>query len=401
MDFHTVVKPFLYLVKFLGLFPATVRVKSSKFISTTTKFDKLFSAFMASLPVLGISYICFDLQSEEGLGGLQEVWVVIAQYGILIPAISVGHQLWNYQTIVELFEKILKFDEDCRCKRIFVNHEKHSRWVKFALIEIFVIFLCLSLMFIFIGASRMQSSLKMATSHFTQVFYINFFAVQFILVASCAACRYRELNNGLETNNIRTKYDVKETAKLYDDLLNIIQMINSTFSFSVIFMLASEFVMGTFVLYTQIVFFRNPRNDSEYWFGTCTNCTLLILQVVLATLVSCFGNKVLEESQRTFELLTRKINNSYNEDVNNELVRFMLQLKCRSKGLENIFFTIDWRMMFGVSRELRIYERSLAKCSSIFIFSLQMFSTVVTYFLITIQFYKFDEQKTFFDVKYQ
>lgn len=353
MNFITVNKPLYFIVKLLGFFPATVNVeKSRKFTARSTKLDRSYSAAVAFTPIILITYFCFNVADEGRLAGiLDDIWKLVTQYGNFIPAIAIAHQLWNHDKILQFIENILQFDENCIKKGIFLEHEKHVKWVKLALVHIGVFIIVVVSMFSLNAVLKFNLPIRMASSQFLQLFYTNFFGIQFIVVALSVSSRYHELNNYLGNISFRSKHEVKQISKLFDDLLHIIQLVNSTFSFSIILVLAAQFIMGTFTFYSDMEHLRSPVKNAKFWYQNYSSFSMITLQIVLTLLVGRVGNEVSEESQRTFVLLTQKINNSYNDEVNNELGLFMMQLKCRNKNLENIFFVIDWRLIFGVSLE--------------------------------------------------
>lgn len=152
----------------------------------------------------------------------------------------------------------------------------------------------------------------------------------------------------------RLQFDPRIFWELYDDLCDIIEMINSTFTAHLIVVLITimviEILGGYALLREGISKINHPIAMSAGMLWIVFN------NVIKFTMVHC-GTSTTDEAEKSVVLMS-KLAMAADEGCKNDLKFVSSQLQIRNKKFSNIFFTINYNVVVAVSF---MYEMSVKK----------------------------------------
>lgn len=174
-------------------------------------------------------------------------------------------------------------------------------------------------------------------------------------------------------------FNLKLFSELYNDQCDLIEMINSTFAMHIAFVMTSLMLTDVFAAYGIL---RGCLSSSGYilQFLLFSNTLWIVMQYGIKALIAHAGTSTTTEAERSLVLVARLVEATYsNQELKTDLNFLLIQMQCRSKHLQNYFFTINWNLILAVRFILRIFS-----CIEIILF--QITSTILTYLIITFQF---------------
>ena len=261
-DIYTAVQPFYLLAKILGLFPVSFRENR-----ITKVFDFILSTFSTFLLffVIHLFYSNDDGFKMSKLGFL--VWdlsiylvqfMLIGQFGWQIYK---RHEIKRFLKQLRDFDTEVKFGNDFFCCKIFIqislqvkklgkttDNKTHKRFAYQAVIVLVCSCCCGSvglpvLLHYFGILEKMRWLLKFIFLHIG--IYKLFFAVQFFLASLALRERFKLLNASLKVSGNLKKIEIftiksnntknfELFSKLFLDLCDLIEVVNSTFAFQLV-----------------------------------------------------------------------------------------------------------------------------------------------------------------------
>lgn len=136
--------------------------------------------------------------------------------------------------------------------------------------------------------------------------------------------------------------------QLYSSLCDIIEILNSTFTGQLVFVVISILVIDIFAFYGVIREFLSNQNLKFIIIG---NSTWLVLQSAIKFFMAHCGSSTTSEAEKSLIIVSQFMDQVDDTDmmtrINLNLV--MNQMRFRNKNLENKFFAINYKLILAVS----------------------------------------------------
>lgn len=151
----------------------------------------------------------------------------------------------------------------------------------------------------------------------------------------------------------QNKFDLKGFSEIYSDLCDLIDLINSTFTFHVALIMIIFFSIDVFACYGAIREFRT--DSSKFSYLIAMNTLWLFVQYLIKCVIAQAGSSTTIESEKSIVLVTKLIAKmSTHHDMKVEMNYLLFHIQVRKKNIENIFFTISWNLILAVGLKLSI-----------------------------------------------
>lgn len=211
-----------------------------------------------------------------------------------------------------------------------------------------------------------------------QLPYNYFYTLQFICASLTVKERFELLNkyasgfinrqNSCNDHKIiftrGRNFNLKLYSELYNDLCDSIQLVNSTFTFQLIFVILTLLSADIFAAYDTLRGIMDDDSNQKrcmMW----ANFVWLSIQYLIKILMAYGGSSSTDEAEKSFVIITRLIESSCD---NNELkvdLNFLLnQMRGRNLKHENILFTINFKLVLAVSVCLSLLALFMDFCFS-------------------------------------
>lgn len=173
----------------------------------------------------------------------------------------------------------------------------------------------------------------------------------------------------------------KLIAELYHHLCDGITLINSSFTLQLVPLINYFILTSIFVGYTALRELIVPSTLVQ--FQVIYNGSWLIVQGAIKIFIAHAGTATTNEARETPVIVTKIINQGHlNQNDQDVYKEFLPQVQYRNLNLENAIFKVNYHLPLAVT-SYRIFFNSI-KLKRFFI--PQIFSTIVTYLVITCQF---------------
>lgn len=168
-------------------------------------------------------------------------------------------------------------------------------------------------------------------------------------------------------------------VNLYHELCDVIEIVNSTFTFQLIFVFFYFFILNLLTVFTHIWMFTHYV---KYIYGLLsTDGVILLLNYILKSVMIHSSSSTTREAEETAVIVSRIINSGgCNKVQQTTFKKFLSQNQYRNLKLRTALFTINWKLLLTVRTDIFMF---LFYHST---FILQIISTSVTYLVITCQF---------------
>lgn len=175
------------------------------------------------------------------------------------------------------------------------------------------------------------------------------------------------------------RFDIELFSELYDDLCDLIEIINKTFTSQLVFVMAEFMSIEIFSGYGIL---REVLLTSRKMFLIIGNLFWIIFQYPVKFFMASAGSGTTDEAEKSLALITKLINRArHDELLRCQLNNLLIQLQCRNKKLSNVFFNINYNVILVVS--LWGHENYVKYSIKL---PFQTSSTILTYLIITCQF---------------
>lgn len=343
---------------------------------------KVVYAIAASYSPLLIALIAlsFDRSHIASLDILSRLWADVGLFGLIFPICQVIHHHIKSKSTAVFLQSITRFDDKSRQFGIFMSYKTELKIVKITILSGIIIIL--EIFSYPVAETLLGNSVewKMSFSHGIQYFYFYYSIAEIFIIIWAVNVRIEGLSLYLEKTIFTSQRHLKKFLKLINELCDLIDLVNSTFSLNMIFALANILVLVTFGFYSLLQALQ-LHGDAEIIVMVMNTISWILVQFSMTCIIVNAGSRVQANLLKMSSIAIRRLNSSLNEGINNELRDLILQLKCRNSKIECIFFTIDWSVIFGVSFDHQNFSFKFKFYSSY----LQMISTVFTYLVITWQ----------------
>jgi hypothetical protein len=143
-------------------------------------------------------------------------------------------------------------------------------------------------------------------------------------------------------------FNSKLFVELYHNLCDLIDIVNSTFTFPLIFITFYFMIVNLFSCYDHIlIYVTEPR----YFFNTIVTEGLSTMFTFSLQVISVYSAMRTSQKLRETPVIVSKIINSENcSEINRRNLETLLsQIQYRNLNFENSLFVIDWKLLLAVS----------------------------------------------------
>lgn len=155
--------------------------------------------------------------------------------------------------------------------------------------------------------------------------------------------------NSLKNNIIlvRSKHvNLKYFAELFNDLYDGIELINSTFTTQLIFAMLSFLITDIFAAYGALKELLVENNRLPILL--VGNSVWVAIQYAIKGFMVYAGSSTTDEAEKPITIIAKAAGSMDSSELKSDLMALLVQLRCRNKKLENVFFTINWNLILAV-----------------------------------------------------
>jgi hypothetical protein len=264
-NFYTASKPFLTLLRFLGLFPLSFVGPTSHGVLKSNLLDVMIallwfsSLFCNAFLIISMNFNVYEGNSKV----LPKAWSVVTVVELSLSIFLFSYQLKQRENIVRFLSVIHKCDEKVSCGVFESDNHQTSCTFQAKALNIKTNFKAqkrLGIAFITVGCTvgLLSFAIRSLFFHFSQRispidirttisysymnFFRNFYMMQFMFAVSSVKTRFQDLNETLVSLESSPKFISKESdiegmfsiAELHHNLCDAIDLINQTFTFPLI-----------------------------------------------------------------------------------------------------------------------------------------------------------------------
>lgn len=151
-------------------------------------------------------------------------------------------------------------------------------------------------------------------------------------------------------------FNMRLFSELYNDLCDTVELVNNTFTFQLIIVMMSILLIDIFAAYGALREFMSNSNE-RLKFLIIANSTWIAIQYLMKVFMACSGSRTTSEATKSLVHLTRLIEATESSNPMKLEMNFLLiQMKCRNKNFQNVFFNINWHLILAVILVLTIYS---------------------------------------------
>ena len=275
---YTAVRPFALFAKFIGLFPKSVEGLVIKENFKTKFSDMLLSSFLLSI-IIAMMFLKMMFGIAISSAGFTALAWDISIYMLLsMLLIQFVMQIFKSGDIINFLDLLNNFDRNAVQLDLVTDHTRHKQLTLIAAI----IILTLNLFSSLVPAVLFWLKLTETNSMFVSIsfFYTGtselFYTYQFCLASLSLRERFKLLNTCLRNFWIKQKIKkfsesepvktIKHVSKLYLDLCDLIEVVNSTFTYHLVFVFISVLVWCRFqVLKVEFNLFCELYSVSQFF----------------------------------------------------------------------------------------------------------------------------------------
>lgn len=145
----------------------------------------------------------------------------------------------------------------------------------------------------------------------------------------------------------RQSFNLKVFSELYSELCDSIELINSTFTLHLVFVMTSLLSTDVLAVYGAVREFQS--SISRFGFLIIANTTWMCIQYLIKAFMAHAGSSTTNEAERSLVLVTKLIITfQFDLEIKTDLNCLLTQIQVRKKNLENNFFAINWNLILSV-----------------------------------------------------
>lgn len=140
---------------------------------------------------------------------------------------------------------------------------------------------------------------------------------------------------------------LKFFSELFNDLCDGIELINSTFSFHIVFVITSFLLTNVFAAYTTL---REVLSQSSQLGHLAVGASLFVLiHYLIKLFIAYVGSSTTTEAEKPLKVVSKALGSlNFEENLKVDLNFFLIQMQSRNKNLQNNFFVINWNFILAV-----------------------------------------------------
>lgn len=143
--------------------------------------------------------------------------------------------------------------------------------------------------------------------------------------------------------------DPIKIVETYHDLCDIIELVNSAFTFPMIFVVLNCFILNLFSFFTLVWYF--VRDFQYFHYPIITDAPWIISNYLLQAILIHACCKTTSEAEKFPIIITNFINTANCNKFGKKVFKsFLIQNQYRNVKFRTVFSTIDWKLLLAVSR---------------------------------------------------
>lgn len=135
-------------------------------------------------------------------------------------------------------------------------------------------------------------------------------------------------------------------AELYDELCDLIELLNKTFTNQLVFVMAEFMSIEIFGGYGIL---REALSTSRKYFLLVGNLIWIMFQYPVKFFMASAGSSTTDEAEKSLVLIAKLIiRTKYDDLLRSRLNNLLIELQCRNKKISNVFFTVNYNVILLV-----------------------------------------------------
>ncbi|KAL7051663.1 hypothetical protein ACKWTF_004558 [Chironomus riparius] len=352
-NFYTSIEPLCTFLRFLGFLPRNFINPACKGQLKKTRFSIIQTGFGVGLLLLlsignMVHYFVYEVYKMDLL--IYSIWSWILFFANLSFTIECIYQLYKADSITTFFKLMQTIDLKILQMEVSIDHRVHRKIVSnVILITVLLMFARIPLIVIFYGYVFEFYTRQVLIS---EVFY-NFlliyeclFCLQFIIPTYLLRERFKLLKDILRFIFLERKtFNLNLFTEIFHDLSDALDTINSLFTSHLFPTILLMLLIDIFGIYGVTKFSFTTAKFTDIFLSLF----YIIVHFILKIMICHIGYSTTNEAENikiTFVKGMNKINLSSEES---SLVFVYNQIEARDLRLQNIFFVVDWKMLFGTT----------------------------------------------------
>jgi len=371
-NFYTSIEPLCIFLRFLGFFPRSFIKPASKGQLKRTKLDIAQTGFGICLLFLLsfgniLHYYTYKVYNMDIL--IYSIWSWIFMFANVLFTVQCIHQIYKTDVISAFFELMHSIDMNILQMEALIDHRKHRKIVRNVTLSIVLLmFARIPLIVVFYGFIFEFYTPQILISEVLFCFLLIYeclFCLQFMIPTYLLRGRFQLMNNILRSlfnfhlrliltdfsSNCRLnflegkKFNLNLFTDTFHNLSDALGTINAIFTFNLIPTMLTMLVIDTFGIYGV--------TNSSFTTAKITDIILslfyIIVHFILKIMICHIGYSTTHEAESIKITFVKGMNKINLSSEKSSLLYAYKQIEARDSRLQNIFFVVDWKVLFGVS----------------------------------------------------
>jgi hypothetical protein len=183
------------------------------------------------------------------------------------------------------------------------------------------------------------------TLYFTRIFFVT----QLYLACICIRKRFEGLNNKLDwlVRQKSPKIVDWRLGKLYNELCDVIDILNETFTAPFVFIFPNILIKSIFAAFALVHEFKLQSPNNSYVYVICGFALVNYLGLVIV--VAREGSRLTTTATATGAIITQMMSgDQLNQTQKTDFIFLQSQVRGRNVGVKNFLFTINWKVLLSV-----------------------------------------------------
>lgn len=234
-----------------------------------------------------------------------------------------------------------------------MHHKQQRVFVRITMLTAFVAMLLITFapfsVFLFKEAPHRIDPLVLVcwtTLHSMRVFFI----AQFFLACICIRKRFEGLNKKLTSvfKQKLTQLVDSRVGKHFNDLCDVIEIMNETFTVPLIFVFTNILIKSIFAAFAVV---NELKLDSDNSSVTLAMCGFALANYLALVVVATWeGSRLKTTATATGKIVTQMMcDGVFDQKQKTDFLFLQSQVRSRNVNVENFLFTINWNILLSVS----------------------------------------------------
>lgn len=351
LNFYSSLEPYLYLTRLVGLFQFEMRKKKAEI---QCKLSIAYCFYTLVLIVTSISAKTYVIIYMEKSSVLSEIWLLIMMTGSTVVILQWIFQIFNGKKLVKLLNDLDNFDNRMKNCGTYICYSVDRQRLCWITIGAFGGPIFAAVVLTIDYWHRNECLIDCNLGHMFQMISGVVHVVQFATFTYIFKTRFHHLNDYLSHSLFLNKFrtcgpseNLETYVQLFDQLTDILTNFNETFTLNLIPTLLNILTYNIFCLWSFIHFIY--KDIDKVWVVVLVNGLYVIANMTVMLVICYSGHTVQETATQSEELILDSLTSTKNDRVISELRNLHYRIRHVNKNVENVFFVVNWRLLFMVS----------------------------------------------------